>query len=102
MENSLWGRYMKRVQKNSFIWMGLPFFAIMLVGTHLLTQFNSVRYEQYDRRASELEETKMLEMSNRRRKIDMKEEYYRLQQLDLDNWEQKRVRRLPGESDNKF
>lgn len=102
INNSVWGKYLQRVQKNSFVWVGLPFFAIMLMGTHLLTQFNSARYEQHDRRSSELEEEKMLAMSNRRRKIDIKDEFYRLQQLDIDNWEQKRVKRLPGESDNKF
>jgi len=33
------------------------------------------------------------------RKVDMKEEYYRLAAKDLDDWEQRRVKRLPGEHD---
>lgn len=33
------------------------------------------------------------------RKVDMKEEYYRLAAKDLDDWEQKRVKRLKGEHD---
>jgi len=29
----------------------------------------------------------------------MKDEYYRLQAKDLEDWEQRRVKRLPGEPD---
>ena len=34
-----------------------------------------------------------------RRKVDMNEEYYRLAAKDLDSWENKRVKRLEGETD---
>jgi len=37
-----------------------------------------------------------------KRKIDLQEEYYRLAAKDLDNWEQKRIKRLPGEHDGVF
>jgi cytochrome c oxidase assembly protein subunit 16 len=40
-----------------------------------------------------------LEVGGKRRKVDMKEEYYRLAAKDLDDWEQKRVERLKGEPD---
>ena len=33
------------------------------------------------------------------RKVDMREEYYRLAGRDIDNWEQKRVKRFKGETD---
>jgi len=40
-----------------------------------------------------------LGIGKNRRKVDMKEEYYRLAAKDLDDWEQTRVKRLPGEND---
>lgn len=67
-----------------------------------MTQFASVRYEQFDRRQTEVTQEQALQINGKKRKVDMREEFYRLQHMDLDNWEQKRVQRLPGESDNKW
>lgn len=101
-DKSLWGKYMQRMRKNSFIYFGIPFFAMMLLGTHFMTQFASIRYEQHDRRLQEFSQDDALKLSGKKRKVDLKDEYYRLQHMDLDSWEQKRVQRLPGESDNKW
>lgn len=102
IENSLWGKYLARMRKNSLLYFGVPFFAMMLVGTHFMTQFASIRYEQHDRREQEVSQEDALQLSAKKRKVDLREEYYRLQHMDLDNWEQKRVKRLPGESENKW
>jgi len=40
-----------------------------------------------------------LNVGGNKRKVDPKEEYYRLAAKDIDNWEQRRVERLPGEPD---
>lgn len=101
-DHSLYGRYLSRMRKNSFIYFGIPFFAMMLAGTYFMTQFASVRYEQFDRRQTEVTQEQALQINGKKRKVDMREEFYRLQHMDLDNWEQKRVQRLPGESDNKW
>lgn len=101
-DNSLYGRYLARMRKNSFIYFGIPFFAMMLLGTHFMTQFAAVRYEQHDRKQTEVTSEEALQMHTNKRKVDMREEFYRLQHMDLDNWEQKRVQRLPGESENKW
>lgn len=92
---------MERMKKNSLVYFGIPFFTMMLVGTYFAAQFSSIKFEESDRRVQELPSQKSLE-GIKKRKVDMKEEYYRLQHMDLDSWEQKRVERLPGESDNKW
>ena len=42
-----------------------------------------------------------LKMSKSRRKVDLREEYVRLKSRegDLENWENKRVERLPGQAE---
>lgn len=99
---SIKGRYLTAMKKNSFVYFGIPFFAIMLAGTYFLTQFASLRYEQHDQKTSEINQKAQLDLSGKRRKVDINEEFYRLQQLDTTNWEQKRVKRLEGESENKW
>lgn len=101
MDASFFGRYYARVRANSLIYVGIPFFATMFLGLQLMTQFASVRYEQSDRRKKEVSQADALK-DTRKRKVDLKEEFYRLQHMDLDSWDQKRVPRLKGEGDNKW
>ncbi|GMF64298.1 unnamed protein product [[Candida] boidinii] len=73
------------------------------IGSVLLSNFTSLRYEQRDAKIKELDETEALSLANqKKRKVDIKEEYYKLQGLMDDNkdWEPKRVERLKGESEN--
>lgn len=95
------GRYLQKMKSNSLVYFGLPFFTMMLVGTYFAAQFSTIKFEESDRRVQEIPSQRSLE-GVKKRKVDMKEEYYRLQHMDLDNWEQKRVKRLPGESENKW
>jgi cytochrome c oxidase assembly protein subunit 16 len=71
----------------------------MVAGSFFLTPATAVRYEKHDRRARRMTEEEVLGVGGNRRKVDMKEEYYRLAAKDLDDWEQKRVERLKGEPD---
>lgn len=75
--------------------------ATLFVGSIYLAEFTAVRYEQYDDKVTMMSEEEALKMDREKRKVDMKEEYYRLQQLGpQDDWEQVRVPRLKGESEN--
>ncbi|ONH65812.1 Cytochrome c oxidase assembly protein COX16, mitochondrial [Cyberlindnera fabianii] len=56
-----------------------------------LSSFTAVRYENRDRKTQELGEEEILKL-NTKKKICLGE----------DDWEPKRVPRLPGESDNVF
>lgn len=101
LNNSFWGRYTRRVRSNSLVYFGIPFFAMVFIGHTLMTQFAAVRYEQHDRRHTEVSQQEALQQV-KKRKVDLREEFYRLQHMDLDSWEQKRVPRLKGEDSNKW
>ncbi|EQL01737.1 Cytochrome c oxidase assembly protein COX16 [Ophiocordyceps sinensis CO18] len=105
-------RYRALVSKRPFLSFGLPFLAVIVAGSFVLTRATAIRYERQDRKVRKLTKDEELGVRRSARKVDMKEEYYRNDRLiegstiaqrlagrDLDDWEQKRVERLPGESD---
>jgi len=97
--NSLPARYRAALAKHPFALFGLPFVGTMLLGSFFLTPATALRYERHDRKVKTMSEDEKLGIGKDRRRIDMKEEYYKLAAKDLDNWEQKRVKRLVGEHD---
>ncbi|KAK3703152.1 Cytochrome oxidase assembly [Vermiconidia calcicola] len=92
-------RYRAALARHPFALFGLPFIATMLLGSFFLTPATALRYERHDRKVRQLSKDEELGIGKDKRKIDMREEYYKLAAKDLDNWEQKRVKRLPGEPD---
>ncbi|KAL7818231.1 cytochrome c oxidase assembly protein COX16 [Trichoderma gracile] len=138
-------RYRALMSKHPFLTFGLPFIAVIVAGSFVLTPATAIRYEKHDRKVRQMTKEEELNVRRAARKVDMKEEYYvssyfrnlpispvismpggleytgvmrgrpclgffdawrliqdalqRLAGRDLDNWEQKRVERLPGESD---
>jgi cytochrome c oxidase assembly protein subunit 16 len=113
--NSFAARYRALLAKHPFALFGLPFIATMVAGSFFLTPATAIRYEKHDRRVRRMTKDEELGIGKAGRKVDMKEEYYvclskycpryvlmdlqRLAAKDLDDWEQKRVKRLPGEHD---
>ena len=72
-------------------------------GSFAITPLTAIRYEHHDRKTRQLTHEEELGLQNRKaRKVDLNEEYYRLAAKDLDSWEQRRVKRLPGEHDGKM
>ncbi|PVI04836.1 hypothetical protein DM02DRAFT_143690 [Periconia macrospinosa] len=100
LPNTLAARYRTALQKHPFLLFGLPFILTIVGGSFALTPATALRYERYDRKNQQISHEEAMGLRNgERRKVDMKEEYYRLQAKDLENWEQRRVKRLPGEID---
>ncbi|KAF2167046.1 hypothetical protein M409DRAFT_22482 [Zasmidium cellare ATCC 36951] len=97
--STLPARYRAALARHPFALFGLPFIATMLLGSFFLTPATALRYERYDRKVRQLTKEEELGIGKDRRKVDLREEYYKLAAKDLDNWEQKRVKRLPGEHD---
>ncbi|KAF2147722.1 cytochrome c oxidase-like protein [Myriangium duriaei CBS 260.36] len=87
------------VAKHPFLLFGLPFITTMVAGSFFLTPATALRYERHDRKVKQLSQEEGLGIGKDKRKVDLREEYYRLSAKDLDNWEQKRIKRLPGEPD---
>lgn len=92
-------QYRQVVAKHPFLLFGLPFISVMVLGSFFLTPATALRYERHDRKVQTTTKEEALSVGRNKRKIDMKEEYYRLAAKDIDNWEQRRVERLPGEHD---
>ncbi|KAI5467897.1 cytochrome c oxidase assembly protein COX16, mitochondrial [Mariannaea sp. PMI_226] len=97
--NSIGMKYRQIMSKHPFLLFGLPFITVIVAGSFVLTPATAVRYERYDRKVRQLTKDEELNVRRSARKVDMKEEYYRLAGRDLEDWEQKRVKRLPGEND---
>ncbi|KAK5663238.1 hypothetical protein OQA88_6656 [Cercophora sp. LCS_1] len=96
---SIAARYRAQLAKRPFLLFGLPFMSIIVAGSFILTPATAIRYERHDRKVRQLSREEELGVGKNGRKVDLKEEYYRLAAKDIDNWEQKRVERLPGERD---
>ncbi|KJZ74862.1 Cytochrome c oxidase assembly protein COX16 [Hirsutella minnesotensis 3608] len=92
-------QYRALIRKRPFLSFGLPFLVVMVAGSFVLTPATAIRYERHDRKVRQMTKDEELGVRRSARKVDMREEYYRLAGRDLDDWEQKRVERLPGESD---
>ncbi|KAF4898622.1 Cytochrome c oxidase assembly protein COX16 [Colletotrichum viniferum] len=97
--NNFAARYRAMMAKRPFLLFGLPFVAVMVAGSFVLTPATAIRYEKHDRRVRQMTRDEELSMRRSARKVYMKEEYYRLAAKDIDNWEQKRVKRFKGEHD---
>ncbi|KAI4870294.1 cytochrome c oxidase assembly protein COX16-domain-containing protein [Hypoxylon rubiginosum] len=92
-------RYRALMARHPFLMFGLPFMSIIVAGSFVLTPATAVRYEKHDRRVRQMTREEELGVGKTGRRVNIKDEYYRLAAKDIDNWEQKRVKRLPGEHD---
>lgn len=101
-EKSLTGRYQMAMKRNPFAYFGLPFLVLMGVGSVALSNFTAVRYEKHDAKVQEVGQEENLKIAKNRRKVDVKEEFYRLQHMAEEDWEPVRVPRMKGESENVF
>lgn len=101
-EKTITGKYQKLIRRNPFLYFGLPFLTLMGIGSVVLSNFTAVRYERRDRKVQEITDEDNLKIVKGRRKVDIKEEYYRLQHMAEDDWEPQRVPRMKGESENVY
>lgn len=101
-ERSLPGIYQKLLRQNPFLYFGLPFCSVIVLGSFWLSNFTAVKYEHADSRQQEITEDQLLNIKKNQRPFDMKEEYYRLQGITDQEWEPVRVPRFEGESENVF
>ena len=76
--NTVQARYMSAMNKYPFLLFGLPFLVTVLAGSFLLTPMTALRYERHDRKVRQLEQDEALGLGKDRRKVDAREEYYRL------------------------
>ncbi|KAL1990742.1 hypothetical protein VTN49DRAFT_6581 [Thermomyces lanuginosus] len=108
--------YRAQLPRHPFLLFGLPFITVIVAASFVLTPATALRYERHDRKVRQLTREEALELGlkgedgeqtihrNPRRRIvgSEREEYYRLMAKDLDDWEQRRVQRFPGEPDGRL
>lgn len=62
--------------KHPFFLFGLPFMAVIIGGSFVLTPATAIRYERYDRKVRQMTKEEELGVGKQRRKVDIREEYY--------------------------
>ncbi|KAL8720166.1 MAG: hypothetical protein Q9225_002932 [Loekoesia sp. 1 TL-2023] len=102
-QDHLAAAYRSHMARHPFLLFGLPFILTMVAGSFFLTPATALRYERHDKKVKSLSREEELGLNENkkgaRRVWDINEEYYRLAAKDLDDWENKRVKRLKGEHD---
>ncbi|KAK5991168.1 Cytochrome c oxidase assembly protein COX16 [Cladobotryum mycophilum] len=71
-------QYRALIQKRPFLTFGLPFIAVIVVGSFVLTPATAIRYERHDRKVRQLSKEEELNVRRSPRRVDMKDEYYKL------------------------
>ncbi|KAJ1983342.1 Cytochrome oxidase assembly [Dimargaris verticillata] len=89
-------RYYRRTVANPFLYFGLPFISTIVLGSFALTPLAKTRYELHDMKTGPVVNEDELTVRLNKRPISLQEEYWRLQEKDLDDWSIKRVARPPG------
>jgi cytochrome c oxidase assembly protein subunit 16 len=69
-------RYRALMNRHPFLTFGLPFLAVVVAGSFVLTPATAIRYERYDRKVRQLTKDEELNVRRAPRKVDMREEYY--------------------------
>ncbi|CAE6529497.1 unnamed protein product [Rhizoctonia solani] len=85
-----------RILKKHPSYFGLPFILLMVGGSFALSTFTQTRYDLHEKKVSQVSKEEELHMSKNRRHVDIREEYFRLQAQDDEDWEPVRVPRPPG------
>lgn len=74
--NAMGAKYRAVMSKRPFLMFGLPFLAVMVAGSFVLTPATAIRYERHDRRVRQMTRDEELNVRRAARKVDMREEYY--------------------------
>jgi cytochrome c oxidase assembly protein subunit 16 len=70
---SLW--YQAKLRRNPFLFFGLPFLSIIVIGSYALSSFTTIRYERHDQKVKIMTEEELLKLNKDRRRPDIREEY---------------------------
>ena len=71
---ALW--YQVKLRQSPFLFFGLPFISIIVLGSYALSNFTAIRYERHDAKFKIATEEDILKLDKNRRRPDIREEYY--------------------------
>ncbi len=69
-------KYRAMMAKRPFLLFGLPFMAVIVGGSFILTPAAAIRYERHDRKVRQMTREEELGVGKSARKVDLREEYY--------------------------
>jgi cytochrome c oxidase assembly protein subunit 16 len=69
-------RYRAVMKRHPFLLFGLPFLAVIVAGSFVLTPATAIRYEKHDRKVRQMTREEELSVRKNARKVDIREEYY--------------------------
>ncbi|KAG0368985.1 Cytochrome oxidase assembly [Mortierella sp. AD032] len=87
-------KFSQSIKKKPVLLFGLPFLLTIVAGSFALSELTATKYNVHDNRTKAMTKEEGLKLSAKsRRKLDLQEEYWRLQAEDVDDddWEIKRV-----------
>ncbi|KAH9848840.1 cytochrome c oxidase assembly protein COX16-domain-containing protein, partial [Lenzites betulinus] len=87
--------YSKIFSKNPALF-GVPFVLLIVGASYGLQQFTQTRYELHDQKVTAMSKEQELGLAKNRRKIDIREEYFKLSASSAEDWEPKRIQRPTG------
>ncbi len=73
---SIAARYRAAIAKHPFLLFGLPFVALVVGGSFVLTPATAIRYERHDRKTRQLTREEELKVGKAGRRVDIREEYF--------------------------
>jgi len=69
-------KYRAMMARHPFLMFGLPFMAVIIGGSFVLTPATAIRYERYDRKVRQMTREEELSVGKMGRKVNIKDEYY--------------------------
>ncbi|SNX83681.1 related to ERV1 - mitochondrial biogenesis and regulation of cell cycle [Melanopsichium pennsylvanicum] len=99
--NSVLARLAPQVRRRPLLFFGLPFLATIVGASFGLANLTQTRYDYNATKVQTITKQEELRMKKDRKRIDIREEYFRLQakQDELEDWEPKRIERPEGVAD---
>ncbi|KAL5511391.1 COX16 [Sanghuangporus vaninii] len=88
----------RAVRKNPLLF-GVPFVLLIVGASFAMTPFTQTRYDLQNQKHSSVSREEELGLKKNRKKIDVREEYFRLQASADQDWEPKRIERPKGVPD---
>lgn len=85
-----------RTVKKYPLLFGAPFCLIIVCASFGMQAFTQTRYDLQDRKIKQISDEQALGLGRAKKKIDIREEYFKLSAVSDHDWEQKRITRPPG------
>ncbi|EGO21339.1 hypothetical protein SERLADRAFT_476383 [Serpula lacrymans var. lacrymans S7.9] len=75
---------------------GIPFVLIIVGASFGLQSFTQTRYDLQDQKVKQVTHEQALGLDRKKKKFDIREEYYKLSAASEQDWEPKRIQRPEG------